>query len=65
MARHWLTALIRALVASALVFVLAHVPPPSFTPLWVAYIQVPLLMFGLLCYLGKLLYDTLFYDHYH
>jgi hypothetical protein len=27
-------------------------------------VQMPLTVFLTVCYIGKLLYDTLFYDHY-
>jgi len=36
-------------------------PLPLWTPQWVVWVQVPLAVFLLVCYLGKLLYDTLFY----
>ncbi|MFN8496993.1 MAG: hypothetical protein U0641_03995 [Anaerolineae bacterium] len=63
--RRWLTALVRALLAVLIVLAIAHIPVPQQTPRWVAYGEAPVLVFLLLCYLGKLLYDTLFYDHYH
>ena len=62
--QRWLTALLRALLAVLIVVLVAHIPIPQQTPRWVAYGEVPLLVFVLVCYLGKLLYDTLFYDHY-
>ncbi len=30
----------------------------------VGAVQMPLAVFFLVCFIGKLLYDTLFYDHY-
>jgi hypothetical protein len=41
------------------------VPLPRLTSQqWFAYIQVPLIIFLLVCYIGKLLIDTFFYNHY-
>ncbi len=65
MTRRWLTALLRALLAVLIVFIVAHIPAPQQSPRWFAYGEVPVLVFLLVCYLGKLLYDTLFYDHYN
>jgi len=31
---------------------------------WFAYVQVPVVVFVFICYIGKLLMDTFFYDHY-
>lgn len=62
MRQRWLRALARALLAVLVVFALSHVALPRQTPEWVAYVQVPILVFLLVCYLGKLLYDTLFYN---
>ncbi len=64
MTQRWWRALWRALLASALVFLLAHVPLPVWTPRWFAFGLVPSLVFLLVCYMGKLLLDTMFYDHY-
>jgi hypothetical protein len=63
--QRWTAALGRAVLAAAIIFMLAHVPLPQHTPEWVAFAEVPILMFILMCYLGKLLYDTLFWDRYH
>jgi membrane protein YdbS with pleckstrin-like domain len=60
----WGRFLIRAAVAlvlaAGLMFVPWVLPVP---PLW-AYTVVPVTVFGVIVYLGKLLYDTLFYNHY-
>ncbi len=64
MRERWLRALARAILAVIVVFLLAHVPLPHQTPAWFAFVEAPILVFALLCYMGKLLYDTLFYDHY-
>jgi hypothetical protein len=64
--RHrWRALIVRAVIASLIAWVLATVPFPRIMPIvWFAYIQVPLVIFLLICYFGKLLVDTLFYDHY-
>jgi hypothetical protein len=33
-------------------------------PAWSAYVVAGVVAFGVVCYLGKLLYDTLFFEHY-
>ncbi len=61
----WRSLIVRAVIASLVAWVLATVPLPIIpTHLWVAYVQVPVVIFILICYIGKLLIDTLFYDHY-
>jgi uncharacterized integral membrane protein len=61
----WRSLIVRAVIASLVAWVLASVPVPVVpSDLWVAYVQVPLVIFVLICYIGKLLIDTLFYDHY-
>lgn len=62
MRERWLLALKRALLAVLLVLILTHVPLPMQTPHWIAFVEIPVLVFLLVCYLGKVLYDTLFYD---
>ncbi len=62
--RRWGRFLIRASIALAVAFVLMSVPWVIAVPIWWAYIVVPVVVFGTICYLGKTLYDTLFYDHY-
>ncbi len=57
--------LIRVIVATAVAWILATVPLPQIAPqTLVAFIQVPIVIFALICYIGKLLVDTLFFDHY-
>lgn len=38
--------------------------PMPWWPLWATYCQAPLIIFGLIVYLGKLLLDTFFYPRY-
>jgi len=52
------------LAAVALALAVMLMPLPWWTPAWLAYVQVPIVVFLLICYLGKLLYDTLFYNRY-
>lgn len=64
-ARRWRALIVRALIASAIAWLLASVPLPRIAPqVWFAYIQVPIIIFLLICYLGKLLIDTFFYNRY-
>lgn len=56
--------IIRVLVATALALGIMLMPRQGWTPAWYAYVQVPAAVFLLVCYLGKLLYDTLFYERY-
>lgn len=52
---------ILALFIAALVMLL---PLPEDAPGWLVSNHIPVVVFVLLCYMGKLLYDTLFYDHF-
>jgi hypothetical protein len=56
--------LVRVLIALALAVIIMLLPPPQGFPAWVGKVQQPLAAFLLVCYIGKLLYDTLFYDRY-
>ncbi len=56
---------IRVVIATLLAWLLATAPLPQIAPqTWFAFIQVPFAIFTLICYIGKLMFDTLFYDHY-
>lgn len=55
---------VRVLMATAVAVIVMLLPPPPQFPAWVAEVQMPLTVFVLVCYCGKLLFDTLFYDHY-
>ncbi len=55
----------RVAAATVIAWLIATAPVPRVEPyLWFAYVQVPAAIFLLICYLGKLLIDTFFYDHY-
>ncbi len=57
--------LVRAAIATGLAVIAATAPLPGFdSQTWFAYIQVPIVIFLLICYIGKLLIDTFFYNHY-
>ncbi len=61
----WQRFLVRLLIAVAIAWLLASVPIPRVAPqTWVAYVQVPIVVFLLVCYTGKLIVDTFFYNHY-
>lgn len=52
-------------LAITIALLVALLPLPVWTPDWFTYFQVPVIVAVLICYLGKLLYDTLFWDRYH
>ncbi|MBI4787978.1 MAG: hypothetical protein HY782_13150 [Chloroflexi bacterium] len=63
--RHWRSLIVRVVVATGVAWMLATAPLPLVpSHVWVAYVQVPLVVFVLICYIGKLLIDTFYYDHY-
>ncbi len=64
MRRRILRALGRLMAAAALAVVITLLPQPGSLPSWLEAVWMPVVIFLLLCYTGKLLYDTLFYDHY-
>ncbi len=55
--------LLRLGLGLAAALVLMHLPLGRLGPAAVA-LQTPLAALLLVCFVGKLLYDTLFYDHY-
>ena len=57
---------IRVFIACVIAWVLATGALPRIPPhLWVADVFVPIVIFILICYIGKLLIDTLFYNRYN
>jgi len=67
MRRRWRSLVIRVVIATLIAWILATVPiPVPRIPMqtWVVFVQVPIVAFVLICYIGKLLVDTLFYDHH-
>ncbi len=65
MRRHWRSIIGRVIAATLVAWVIASAPLPRVaSETWVAYVQVPVVIFLLICYLGKLLIDTFFYNHY-
>ncbi len=63
--RRWWSLVTRVVIALLVAWLLAHAPVRFIAPeKWVAFVQVPIVVFFLLCYLGKVLFDTLFFDHY-
>ena len=55
---------VRVLVATMIAVIVMFLPPPRQFPAWLDQLQQPIVVFVLICYIGKLLYDTLFFDHY-
>ncbi len=56
---------VQSAFAALIAWLLIIAPISAIAPqTWFAFVQVPIVIFGLVCYIGKLLIDTLFYDHY-
>jgi hypothetical protein len=64
MSKRWCHFAIQVLIGFVVAIILMLVPLPLWTPWWFAYFQVPVVMFLFICYIGVLLYDTLFYNRY-
>jgi hypothetical protein len=57
---------IRISIAGMLAWILATgVLPRIPIHLWVADVFIPIIIFLLFCYIGKLIIDTFFYNHYN
>jgi len=54
----------RLLIALGLAAALGVAPLPVWTPTMVVHVHIPLIVFLLICYTGKLIIDTFFYDRY-
>jgi hypothetical protein len=55
---------IRALAATVILWIMVSFPAPLLPGRYFLLLQVPLSIFLFLVYVGKLLYDTFFYDRY-
>lgn len=55
---------IRALAATLILWILVSFPFPLLPSQYFVLIQIPASIFAFLVYLGKLMYDTFFYDRY-
>ena len=65
MRRRLQSLVIRVVIATLVAWVIATMPLPAIAPeRVVAFVQVPIVVFVLICYIGKLLIDTFFYDHF-
>ncbi len=64
MLRRLVQAVVRIVLASALAGIIVLLPTPAGLPLWLGNLLVAVVVFVIVCYIGKTLYDTLFYDHY-
>ncbi len=65
MKRRWRPLIIRVLIATGITVVFATVPFPSIPSYkWVAFVQVPIVVFLFICYIGKLIIDSFYYDRY-
>ncbi len=65
MTARWRNLIIRVAIATFVAWIIATVPIPQIPAhIWFAYFQVPAAIFLFICYVGKLLIDTFFYNHY-
>jgi hypothetical protein len=66
MSRRWRSFFLRVATAVVVAWIIATVLMPYIAPhVWFSFILVPIIVLILICYLGKLLIDTMFYDHYN
>jgi hypothetical protein len=54
----------RILLAIVFAVIVMLLPVPSNAPKWLVDGHIPVVVFVLVCYIGKSLYDTLFYNRY-
>jgi len=65
MKNRWRSLIVRSLIAALIAWVFATVPMPIIPSYkWFAYVQVPVVIFLLICYIGKLLIDTFYQNRY-
>ncbi len=64
----WLSHLVRvlgrALLATIILWLAVSFPLPRVTPQLVMMVRVPVAVFLFIVYIGKLLIDSFFFDHY-
>ncbi len=54
----------RALIAAGVLVLALALPIPAFSPWFFHMVYVPIAILSFIIYIGKLLLDTFFYDHY-
>ncbi|MBI5035132.1 MAG: hypothetical protein HZB51_31795 [Chloroflexi bacterium] len=65
MAHRLRSLIVRSAIAALIAWILISLPIPQIPArTWFAFVQVPVVIFVLICYIGKLLIDTFFYDRY-
>ncbi len=64
MLSHLWRVLVRAIIATLILWLVVAFPLPSVMPQLLTAVRMPLAVFFFIIYIGKLLYDTLFYDRY-
>ncbi|MCI0475427.1 MAG: hypothetical protein L0Y55_04215 [Anaerolineales bacterium] len=61
----WRGVIVRMGIAALIAWIFATASLPFIpAPKWFAFVQVPFVIFVFICYIGKLLIDTFFYNHY-
>ncbi len=61
---HLARVLMRALIATLILWLAVSIPLPRFTPQLFVMVRLPVLIFLFIVYIGKLLIDTFFFDRY-
>ncbi len=61
---HLARVILRALVATLILWLAVSIPLPRLTPQFLVTARVPVVIFLFIVYIGKLLIDTFFYDRY-
>ncbi len=65
MPRRWRQVILRAGIATVIAWFIATAPVPRIpAATWFPFMVVPTVIFLLICYIGKLLIDTFFYNRY-
>jgi hypothetical protein len=65
MRERFVSVIVRIGIATLIAWIFATTSLPIIpAPKWFVFVQVPVVIFVFLCYAGKLLIDTFFYDHH-
>jgi hypothetical protein len=65
MTHRWQSLITRVSIALVIAWIFASAPLPSIPSYkWVAFVQVPIVIFLLICYIGKLIIDTFYNSRY-
>ena len=63
--KRWGPFAVRVVMAALVAWLVATAPIRFIAPQkWVAFVQMPVVVFVFICYIGKLVIDTFFYNRY-